>query len=170
MDTRVQRTVVVVVAVALFVGGSGCSVYMAAKQPDQKNLSILGYGTARGVVLAEFGEPAQTAIVDGVRSDFFYFTQGYTTGVKTSRAVFHAVADVFTIGLWEIVGTPTEAIFDGTEMQVRITYNADDTIRSAEVFDSEHASSHTYDSSADQQTGNLGMTAGDANGSNARGS
>ena len=35
--------------------------------------------------------------------------QGYRKGVKVARAIGHGAADVMTLGLWEVVGRPTEA-------------------------------------------------------------
>lgn len=107
---------------------AGCSVYMAAHQPDKKDLSLLTPGTPRPVLLKEFGKPADSRMVDGRREDFFMFTQGYSSGVKTSRAVFHGAADVLTLGLWEIVGTPTEATFDGTKMAVDVKYDKNNQV------------------------------------------
>lgn len=114
---------------------AGCSVYMAGKQPDKKDFSVFEPGTPRGMVIAEIGAPVHTETDDGAKIDYFAFTQGYSTVSKTGRAVFHGAADVFTLGLWEVVGTPTEAAFDGTEMTVRVTYAGDDTVRVAEALE-----------------------------------
>ena len=55
---------------------SGCSVFMAAKQPDKKNLDLLKAGTPRNLVLAEFGQPVSTEVKEGKKCDIFSFTQG----------------------------------------------------------------------------------------------
>jgi outer membrane protein assembly factor BamE (lipoprotein component of BamABCDE complex) len=102
---------------------AGCSVYMAAKQPSQKNLDVMAVGTPRSLVLAELGSPAATETRDGKKVDVFSFVQGYSQGSKTTRAVFHGLADVFTAGLWEVVGTPTESIFHGTKVSYEVTYD-----------------------------------------------
>jgi outer membrane protein assembly factor BamE (lipoprotein component of BamABCDE complex) len=107
----------------LLCGMSGCSVYMAAKQPTAKNLDIMTVGTPRSAVLAELGQPVATENKDGKKVDVFSFVQGYSKASKTGRAAFHGVADVFTLGLWEVVGTPTEAVFDGTKVSYEITYD-----------------------------------------------
>ena len=103
----------------------GCSVYMAAKQPDKKNVNLFTTGTPRSELLAEFGNPTATEEKDGVIHDIFRFKQGYSSGAKAGRAVFHGVADVLTLGLWEVVGTPTEAVFDGDDMSYEVVYNTD---------------------------------------------
>lgn len=107
---------------------TGCSVFMAAKQPPKKNLGVLKEGTPRGLLLAEFGQPSATESKDGKKVDVFSFTQGYSKGAKTGRAVIHGAADVFTLGLWEVVGTPTEAVFDGKKMAFEVTYDASDKV------------------------------------------
>lgn len=103
---------------------SGCSVFMAAKQPDEKNLDLFKVGTHRDLLLAEFGTPVTSEVRDdGQKHEIFSFQQGYSTGVKTGRALFHGAADVLTIGLWEVVGTPTESVFDGDKMVYSIRYD-----------------------------------------------
>jgi hypothetical protein len=119
------RIVLLLIAVTFM---SACSVVMAARQPPSKNLDVLATGTPRSLVIGELGQPAATSNKGGVTVDVFSFTQGYSKGNKTGRAIFHGLADVFTIGLWEVVGTPTEAVFDGTKVAYEVTYNTDDKV------------------------------------------
>ncbi len=111
---------------------SGCSVVMATKQPDKKDLSVLEKGTPRNMVVAELGTPSLTEEKDGSKIDTFKFTQGYSTVSKTGRAFMHGVADLLTLGLWEVVGTPIEAIATGTDMTVVVTYDENDRVITAE--------------------------------------
>lgn len=108
--------------------GGGCSVYMAANQPGQKDLSLLSKGQPRSKLLAEFGTPIHTEMKDGQRKDIFTFTQGYHGGVRAGRAILHGVADVATLGLWEVVGTPTEGYMNGTQLSAEVTYDAQDVV------------------------------------------
>jgi len=101
---------------------AGCSVVMASRQPSKKDLDVLQHGTARDLVIGELGVPTSGGQEGGRNYDFFAFEQGYSTGTKVSRAVFHAAADTVTLGLWEVVGTPTEAIFSGTDVVVKVLY------------------------------------------------
>jgi len=80
------------------------------------------------MLLAELGQPTATETRDGRKVDVFSFTQGYSKPAKAARAVFHGVADVFTLGLWEVVGTPTEAVFDGTKIGLKVTYDGNDRV------------------------------------------
>ena len=108
---------------------TGCSVFMAAKQPPKKDLTVLNVGTPRNMLIAEFGSPVHTEVKEGLRMDVYNFVQGYSKGAKAGRAVFHGAADVLTLGLWEVVGTPTEATFDGNRMSVEVRYDANDRVK-----------------------------------------
>jgi hypothetical protein len=118
-------------ACALFItvwGASGCSVFLAATQPPRKNLSLLAPGTSRAALIAEFGIPRHSRLVNLRRVDIFTFTQGYTKESRASRAIAHGTADVITGGLWELAGTPTEMIFSGDQVSFEVTYDAQDRV------------------------------------------
>jgi hypothetical protein len=117
---------VVFVTAAIFL--LSCSVYMATKQPTFKNLDVLAIGTPRSLVLTELGQPTTSEVKDEKRIEVFSFVQGYSKGAKTGRAIFHGVADVLTLGLWEAVGTPTESAFDGEKMIYEVTYDKDNKV------------------------------------------
>jgi len=106
----------------------GCSVFMAASQPSTRNVELFKVGTARNTLLAEFGLPTSSEFKDTKRSDVFKFVQGYSVGARAGRAVFHGVADVVTLFLWEVIGTPTEAIFNGEEMAFEVSYDVSDRV------------------------------------------
>lgn len=106
----------------------GCSVFMAAKQPSAKNIDLFRVGTPRSMLLAEFGLPTVSEVRNGKKCEIFKFVQGYSAGAKAGRAVFHGTADVLTLGLWEVVGTPTEGIFSGDEMVYDVCYDENDRI------------------------------------------
>ena len=113
----------------LIVLSTGCSVYMAANQPSAKNVDLFRVGTPRSALLAEFGYPTSTETkADGKKYDIYRFTQGYSGGAKAGRAVLHGVADVLTLGLWEIIGTPVEAINDGNLTAYEVSYGNDDRV------------------------------------------
>ena len=116
---------------------AGCAVVLAAKQPDAKDLSVLNTGTPRTHVIAELGAPVWSGEKDGRKVDIFAFTQGYSKGSKAARAFAHGVADVFTLGLWEVVGTPIESVATGTQMKVEVTYDEKDMVRTAEPIGQE---------------------------------
>jgi len=101
---------------------------MAARQPGKKDMNVLSAGMPRDAVIAELGPPVQTEVENGKKTDIFKFVQGYSQGNKTLRTLGHGVADVFTLGLWEVVGTPAEATFHGTDMAVKVTYDPGDKV------------------------------------------
>ncbi|BCT66868.1 hypothetical protein [Nitrosospira sp. NRS527] len=113
---------------ALLFFSSGCSVFMAIDQPDKKNVDLFRVGTPRSVLLGEFGAPAVSETRSGRKYEIFKFVQGYSTGAKAGRALVHGAADVATFGLWEVVGTPAEAIFSGDEMAYEVSYDQDNKI------------------------------------------
>ena len=107
---------------------SGCSVFMAAKQPDKKNVDLFKMGTPRSMLLAEFGMPTVAELRDGKKHEIYKFVQGYSAGAKAGRAVFHGAADVMTFGLWEVVGTPLEGTFSGDEMAYEVRYDEESRV------------------------------------------
>jgi hypothetical protein len=123
-----------ILAGSLLFALTGCSVFMAAKLPDKKNLEVFTPGVPRQVVLAEMGLPSSYEDRDGVRSEVYKFKQGYSQQAKISRAVFHGTADLFTWGLWEAVATPTEYYFSGTDTLVLVTYNSNDRVEAVKYY------------------------------------
>jgi len=126
---RLTRRILQLCCLALLAPSlAGCSVYMAANQPDKKDMGVLKAGTPRSMVLAELGTPVETTTRGGAKVDLFTFTQGYSGLEKGGRAVLHGAADVFTLGLWEVVGTPIEGYANGTKVSVEITYDREDRV------------------------------------------
>jgi hypothetical protein len=41
---------------------------------------------------------------------------------------------VVTLGLWEVVGTPAEAVFSGDEMAFQVSYDKDDRVDQVTVL------------------------------------
>lgn len=107
---------------------NGCSVYKAANQPDKKDVNLLSVGTPRENIIAEFGSPIHSEVQDGKKVEIYKFIQGYSGGAKGTRAFFHGAADVMTLGLWEIVGTPIEGAYSGDEMAFKVTFDENDNI------------------------------------------
>ena len=126
-------TLIVVCCLTLFF--FNCSVFMAAKQPDKRDLSLFQAGTHRKLLLAEFGLPIVSEIKeDGKRYDIFIFVQGYSDGAKAGRVLFHGTADILTMGLWEVIGTPAEAVFDGDKIAYQVRYDECEVIDQVAVL------------------------------------
>jgi outer membrane protein assembly factor BamE (lipoprotein component of BamABCDE complex) len=127
MEMKKIKTIIIWMAFITF-SLNGCSVYMAANQPKAKNVDLFQIGTSRNALLAEFGYPTATETRNGKKYEIYRFTQGYSGGAKAGRAVGHAVADVLTLGLWEVVGTPVESINDGELTAYEVSYDSSDKI------------------------------------------
>lgn len=114
----------------------GCAVSMATKQPDKKNLKVLAEGTPMQDVRAELGQPVWTGNdEEGSDVDVFQFIQGYSKGAKAGRALLHGLADVYTLGLWEVIGTTAETVASGTKLRVTVTYDQNQRVKTARVQD-----------------------------------
>lgn len=120
--------IVLGVLLIIFSVNNGCSVYKAANQPDKKDVYLFSGGTPRENLIAEFGSPIHSEIKDDKKVEVYKFVQGYSSGVKGSRAFFHGAADVLTLGLWEIVGTPIEGAYSGDEMAFKVTFDENDKV------------------------------------------
>lgn len=108
---------------------TGCSVYMAAKQPTLKDMSVFGIGTKRDIILAELGNPVASGKDNDAKYDIFSFIQGYTAGSKAGRAFLHGTFDVLTLGLWEVLGTPIESVASGDKVKLKVIYDSNDCVK-----------------------------------------
>ena len=125
-----MRRFILLLLLILFLFTQGCAVIMAARQPGRKNVQLFRVGTPRSLLLAEFGLPLAVEEREGKEYEIFSFNRGYSTGTKVFRVFFHAAADVFTLFLWEVIGTPAEAVFTGAEIAYEVSYDKDNRIDS----------------------------------------
>jgi hypothetical protein len=107
---------------------------MAAAQPEPRDLSVLREGTPRAVVVAQLGQPVWSGDVESKRLDLFEFKQGYSRGTKTTRVILHGLANIVTVGLWDIIGRPIEAIHSGTPMRIEVTYDETERVASSRAL------------------------------------
>jgi hypothetical protein len=123
-----KRFILSALLFTLLIPVSGCSVFMAAKQPEKKDIGLFKVGISRVTLISEFGPPVISEYKDDKKIEIFKFVQGYSTGAKAGRAFFHGAASVVTLGLWELVGTPTEITFNGDEMAYLVKYDENDLV------------------------------------------
>ncbi|PKF32098.1 hypothetical protein [Acinetobacter proteolyticus] len=107
----------------------GCAAVMASNQPHKKNLSVLEVGKHRNNVISELGAPVTSEIQNGERKEIYTFQQGYSKGARISRTLWHTTADIATIGLWEIIGSPTEIYFNGQQLSYEVVFDDQDKIK-----------------------------------------
>jgi hypothetical protein len=110
---------------------AACSVYMEATRPTPIDLNDYQEGMTRDAVLEKLGAPDSTAAEsDGTSCDFYkLYTRGYGAGGKIPIAVAEGAADVFTLGLAEIVLTPTEGVTKNEKHPVAFCYKDQKVVR-----------------------------------------
>ena len=113
---------------------TSCAVVMASKQPTKKNIEMLAVGISRSLVVAELGAPITSEYKNGQRHEIYTFTQGYSKAAKVGRAFFHGAADVATMGLWELIGTPTETVMNGQKTSYEMIFDENDRLLTAQLL------------------------------------
>ena len=124
---------------ALVVAGmymSSCSVIMAANQPGRKDLAVLTEGTLQPHVAAALGKPAWSGKNEqGFDVEVFQFVQGYSGSARAARTTWHLAADVFSMGLWDQIGSSIESKYSGTRMNAVVTYDEQQKVKSVRLQD-----------------------------------
>ena len=111
---------------ALYLALAGCSVGMAMSGKKDPSLGAFRVGSSRGEVELQLGGPISTTTTpDGRRVDLYEYEIGNEP--SAGRATAHAVMDLLTLGLWEVIGTPIEG-FQGTKHRLTITYDHEDRV------------------------------------------
>jgi hypothetical protein len=109
---------------------AACSVGMALHGEKQPDLSVLKVGAERAQIEAELGPPkSEVTLADGRTQSTYHYQVGNES--SAGRAAVHAGMDILTLGIWELVGTPMEAM-QGEKMQLVVVY---DSAGKAETFD-----------------------------------
>lgn len=108
----------------LLLAMQGCSVYMESTRPTPIDLSQFQAGDARDSVVERLGTPLSTASeADGASCDFYnLYTHGYGALGKAGIAVLEGAADVFTVGLAEVITTPAEGLTKNETHPVTFCY------------------------------------------------
>src|SRR6202167_5015761 len=90
---------------------TGCSIAMEATRPAPVRLAQFDPGERRDDVVKKLGEPISTTTdADGASCDLYSLPlSGYGNWAKAGIAFGEFLADVGTIGIAEVVSTPTEA-------------------------------------------------------------
>jgi len=120
------------ILVSLFLFLNACATDQALNQPTKKDLTVLEIGTDRDLVVLELGAPVDSFEEDGKKVDLFSITQGYSKGVRMARATGHLTAEIMTLGLWGIVGTPLEQSYNGTILGYKVWYNDENKVQKTE--------------------------------------
>lgn len=105
----------------------GCSVHMAATGPREPNLNVVQRGAFRAVVEAEMGPPVSVLKYDMGEACTYQYELGRAPDM--GRAMIYLVFDIFTLGLWELIGTPLEKSL-GEKHKMVVFYNQDNEVLS----------------------------------------
>jgi len=93
---------------------------------EAPNLGMIQVGATRGEIELTIGPPFKTVTLPNEkRMDVYEYQIGNEP--SAGRAAGHAVMDLLTLGLWEIIGTPMEAI-QGDKRLLNITYDKNDRV------------------------------------------
>lgn len=97
--------------IAVAIGGalSGCAANMAATGRDGPDLAVVAQEATRLDVERQLGSPVKTQQLGNGEYIAVYDVEPRTKA-NLARAAGHGVLDVFTFGLWEVVGGPLEAV------------------------------------------------------------
>ena len=121
----------VCVALSLATCLAACSVYMETTRPTPVDLNDYQPGILRDAVVEKLGAPDTTAFgSDGTNCDFYkLYTRGYGSAVKFPIVLAETAADVFTLGLAELLTSPTEYMTKNEKHPVQFCYNAQKLVR-----------------------------------------
>jgi hypothetical protein len=125
MNTRKMLTACVLI---IALSSSGCSVFMAANRSSYRgDVSVIRDGVSRSEVIAELGQPDSfsKSEVGGYDDRYTLDPDAHRTWLKTGTVLLHLGADVFTLGLWELVGTPYELAVRDKAVTYHLAYNQD---------------------------------------------
>ncbi|ENW93816.1 hypothetical protein [Acinetobacter sp. NIPH 298] len=129
-----MKKIIIVLGLAMLLSLQGCAAVMASNQPHKKNLTVLEVGKHRNHVISELGAPVVSETLNGERKEIYTFQQGYSKAARISRTMWHTTADIATIGLWEIIGSPTEIYFNGQKLSYEVVFDAHDKVKSSQLI------------------------------------
>ena len=120
------KSLIAVFVIVLF-GATGCAVVMATRGGGV-SLEELSKCRTRSCVMSK-----EVALVDSKKDDQGNLIETYRVQKprqSATRAIMHGLLDVSTFGLWEIVGTPIEAVKGKKEFYViTVHYDAEEKIQ-----------------------------------------
>jgi hypothetical protein len=98
---------------------------MAANRSSYRgNVHIIQEGAERSAVIAELGEPDTFSKREegGYEDRYTLDPDAHRTWVKVLTVIFHLGADIVTLFLWELVGTPYEMAVRDRIVTYHLTY------------------------------------------------
>ncbi len=121
-------------AALLATGLAGCGPVLEATRDTPVNLDKGGVGESRVNVMADLGAPVPTVKNGQNDCDVYKLcTEGPGAAGKGAIAAGEVVADVFTLGLTELIFTPVEAATRGCLHTVMACYGPDNKLANISV-------------------------------------
>ncbi len=120
----IRNSAVLPALIAMAILGAACSPVMEVTRPTPTDLTQFQTGDTRDSVIGRLGPPLTTNPESGGASCDLYqlYTKGYGAEGKVPIAVAEAAADVFTLGLAEVVMTPAEGVTRNEKHPVTFCY------------------------------------------------
>jgi len=115
----------VVALLGVVLASSGCAVHMAATQPSSKPTSLFRVGTPKEKLIAYFGAPTSMLVRDGVTYDVYTFTNGSNGATKVFKCLLYGICDLATLGITEIIFTPTESALRSRDKAYEVSYDSE---------------------------------------------
>lgn len=112
----------------VFVSTSGCSVLMAANRSSYRgDVNVIKEGVSRSDVISELGQPDSFSKTEtgGFDDRYTLDPDAHRTWVKIGTVILHLGADLVTLCLWEVVGTPYELAVRDRAVIYHLAYNPD---------------------------------------------
>lgn len=104
----------------------GCAASMAAQGQNGPDIDVVKRQETRADMERMLGLPVETLQTSDDEIVELYIVEARTEP-SAARAAGHATADLFTFGLWELVGGPIEG-YKGRRQRVVVTYNENDEV------------------------------------------
>ena len=108
---------------------------MAASRSSYRgDINVIQLGVQRSVVIAELGPPdAFSTLENGGYDDRYTLDpNAHRTGTKVVTTIFYLAADLFTLCLWEFIGTPLEIAAKDKISVYHLTYSPEGKLSSME--------------------------------------
>jgi len=124
----------IVAALLITIATPGCSIYKAATAPLPVAVDNIKIGSTRAEAMSVFGMPKNSdSTQSNERTDVYEFVDGNSNATKL-RIIPYIGADVFTLGLAELVLWPMEvALLQGSEGRAVVTYDQDNRAKTVMV-------------------------------------
>lgn len=76
-------------------------------------------------MIAIFGAPTSTIQRNGTTFDIYTFTNGSNGGTKLFKCLLYGIGDLATLGITEVIFTPTECALRSRHKAYEVSYDAE---------------------------------------------